>query len=79
MKGHERLISSLDVNDIRPNRSSANCAAATNSPPQPPTSRKSRPLDVSVSTLYNWRRQYGGMKADDASAQGTQERKRPAQ
>lgn len=25
-----------------------------------------RQLDVSVPTLYNWRRQYGGMKADDA-------------
>ncbi|MBY6382505.1 transposase [Rhodococcus erythropolis] len=25
-----------------------------------------RQLDVSVPTLYNWRKQYGGMKADDA-------------
>ncbi|MGW8538481.1 transposase [Rhodococcus qingshengii] len=25
-----------------------------------------RQLDVSVPTLYNWREQYGGMKADDA-------------
>jgi len=25
-----------------------------------------RQLDASVPTLYNWRKQYGGMKADDA-------------
>lgn len=25
-----------------------------------------RQLDVFVPTLYNWRKQYGGMKADDA-------------
>ncbi|MCE4267274.1 transposase [Rhodococcus globerulus] len=25
-----------------------------------------RQLDVSVPTLYSWRKQYGGMKADDA-------------
>ena len=25
-----------------------------------------RQLDISVPTLYNWRKQYGGMKADNA-------------
>ena len=39
-----------------------------------------RQLDVSVPTLYNWRKQYGGMKADDAKEfKELKNEKRPAQ
>lgn len=42
--GMKSFISWLDLNGIRPNGSSANCAKATNSPPKAPT-------------LYTWRKQ----------------------
>ena len=57
----------LDANGTRPNRSSEKLRhgdelAATGADDE----EIARQLDVSVPTLYNWRKQYGGMKADDA-------------
>eukprot|EP01133_Synstelium_polycarpum_P023214 gene23214-27840_t len=59
IKGMKGFISWLDI--IRKLRHGDELAAKGTD-----VEEIARQLDVSVPTLYNWRKQYGGMKADDA-------------
>lgn len=64
MKGYN---SWLDANGTLQNRSTGNCAEAYELAAKGADVEEiARQLDISVPTLQNWRKQYGGMKADDA-------------